>query len=921
MDAFVGGTAASLTGRRVERRTLDGLVAAIRNGESRSLVVYGEAGVGKTALLEYLAGRATGCHLARAAGVESEMELAFAGLHQLCAPMMDRVDRLPVPQRDALRSAFGVSAGPAPDQFLIGLAVLSLLSDAAEQQPLLCLVDDQQWVDRSSANVLAFVARRLGAESVGMAFGVRVPGKEMAGLAELKVTGLPVADARELLDSALSGPIDTRVRDQIVAETLGNPLALLEISQGLTAAQLAGGFGLPGAVSVSGDVEASFRRRITALPVETQLLLLLAAADPTGDSALVWRAAERLAIDVAAAGPAVESGLVEIASRVRFRHPLVRSAVYSTALSVQRQAVHDALAQATDRAVDPDRRVWHLAEAATGPDENIAAELVRSAEHAQARGGLAAAAAFLERATLLTLDEDRKAERALAAAGTKFQAGAFDAATSLLSTAEAGPLSELQQARVDLVRAQLAFATSRGGEAPLLLLRAARRFQPIEPSLARETYLDAISAAAFAGRLATPGGHVLEAARSAASAPRPAHPPRAPDLLLDGWAANFADGYPAGVPDLRAALAVFGSGMSLDEEVRWMWLINLAALHLWDDENWDALSARYLQLARKAGAVNELPLAVSTRALMLMFVGDLSTASALVDEQHTVTEATGIGLAPYAGMRLAAMRGQRAQTLTLVEQTAAEAPLRGEGISIAVAEWTSAVLYNGLGNYSEAMAAAKRALYHQEYPEIRYPGVANWAAAELIEAAVYSGMVETAAETTRWITEMTGASGTAWALGVEARSRALVAEGDEAERHYKEAIAHLGSSRVRTELARTYLLYGEWLSRERRRSDARQYLRTARQMLDGMGMVAFADRAQRELLVTGGAARKPTVTAGTMDLTTHERQVARLARDGLSNPEIGARLFISPKTVQYHLSKVFVKLDITSRSQLDGVLV
>ncbi|WP_123025713.1 helix-turn-helix transcriptional regulator [Mycolicibacterium stellerae] len=921
MHSSEGGVAASLTGRRAERRTLDQLVAAIRNGESRSLVVYGDAGVGKTALLEYLAGQATGCQIARAAGVQSEMELAFAGLHQLCAPLLDHLDGLPVPQRDALRSAFGMSAGPAPDQFLIGLAVLSLLSDAAERRPLLCVIDDEQWVDSSSANVLAFVARRLGAESVGMAFGVRVPGKELTALAELHVTGLPVADARELLDSALVGPMDSRVRDQIVAESLGNPLALLEISRGLTAAELAGGFALPGAASVSGDVETSFRRRITALPPETQRLLLLAAADPTGDSALVWRAAEQLGIEAAAAGPAVESGLAEIASRVRFRHPLVRSVIYSSALSAQRQAVHGALAQATDRALDPDRRIWHLAEAASGPDENIAAELVLSAEHAQARGGLAAAAAFLERATLLTLDEDRKVERALAAAGTKLQAGAFEAATNLLAATETGPLSELQQARVDLVRAQLAFATSRGGEAPLLLLRAARRFHPIEPSLARETYLDAISAAAFAGRLATPGGHVLEAARSAATAPRPAHPPRAPDLLLDGLAANFSYGYPAGAADLRAALAAFGSGMSLDEELRWMWLINLAALHLWDDEDWDALSARYLQLARKAGAVNELPLALSTRALMLSFVGDLTTVSALVDEQHTVTEATGIGLAPYAGMRLAAMRGQRAQTLALVEQTAAEAPQRGEGISVAVAEWTRAVLYNGLGNYSEAMAAAKQALYHQEYPDIRYPGVANWAAAEFIEAAVYSGMVEAAAEATRWITEMTGASGTAWALGVEARSRALLAEGEDAERHYKEAIAHLGPSRVRTELARTYLLYGEWLRRERRRSDAREYLGTARQMLDEMGMAAFADRAQRELLAIGGAARKRTLTAGTADLTTHERQVARLARDGLSNPEIGARLFISPKTVQYHLSKVFVKLEITSRSQLVGVLV
>lgn len=916
----MGGAAPGLTGRRHERRTLDQLMAAVRHDGSRVLVVHGEAGVGKTALLEYLAGRTTDCRMARAAGVQSEMELTFAGLHQLCAPLLDRLDRLPAPQRDALRTVFGASAGPAPDQFVVGLAVLGLLSDVAEQHPLLCLIDDQQWIDSASANVLAFVARRLGAESVGMVFGVRVPGKELTGLPDLEITGLPVADARQLLDSALGGPIDARVRDQIVAETGGNPLALLEVPRSLTSSELAGGFGLPGAAPVSGDVEESFRRRITALPSETQRLLLLAAADPTGDPTLVWRAAARLHVTPGAAAPAAEAGLAEFGIRVRFRHPLVRSVVYSSASSAQRRAVHGVLAQATDGASDSDRRVWHSAEAADGPDESIAAELVLSAARAQARGGLAAAAAFLERATLLTHDEDRRAQRALAAASTKFQAGAFDAATALLATAEAGPLDELEHAHVDLVRAQLAFATSRGGDAPLLLLRAARRFHPIEPSLARETYLDAISAAAFAGRLATPGGHVLEVARAALSAPQAVHPPRASDLLLDGLAGNFVGGYPAGVPDLRAALAVFRGDVPLAEEVRWMWLINLAALHLWDDENWDALSARYLQLARESGAVNELPLALSTRALMLMFVGDLTTASALVDEQHTVTEATGIGLAPYAGMRLAAMRGQRAETIALVEQTTVDAPQRGEGISVAVAEWTRAVLHNGLGNYQEAAAAAKQALHHQEYPDIRYPGVANWAAAELIEAAVYSGMIETAVETTRWITEMTAASGTTWARGVEARSHALLAEGDDADRLHRAAITHLERSRVRSELARAHLLYGEWLGRERRRSDAREQLRTARRMLDEMGMVAYADRARRGLLATGEVARKRTAIAAA-DLTAHENQIARLARDGLSNPEIGLRMFISPKTVQYHLSKVFTKLDITSRAQLDGVLI
>jgi DNA-binding CsgD family transcriptional regulator/tetratricopeptide (TPR) repeat protein len=909
-----------LTGRRAERRLLDDLLGSLRDGHSRALVVHGEAGVGKTALLDYLAGRASGCRIERAAGVQSEMELPFAGLHQLCAPMLDRLDRLPVPQREALRSAFGITGGSAPDLFLIGLAVLGLLSDVADAQPVLCLIDDQQWIDRASAQVLAFVARRLGAEAVGMVFGVRIPGDELTGLPALQIVGLAVAEARALLDSALGAPLDTRVRDQIVAETRGNPLALLEIPRGLTPAELAGGFGLPGAAPATGDVEESFRKRVCALPTETRRLLLLAAADPTGNPALVWRAAELLGMNVAAAAPAVETGLTEIDTRVRFRHPLVRSAIYFSASPEQQQTMHGALAEATDRAIDPDRRVWHLAAASTGPDEEIAAELERSAEQAQARGGLAAAAAFLERAALLTPDRAQQTERALAAAGTKFQSGAFDATTALLAIAQTGPLTELQQARIDLVRAQLAFATSRGGEAPLLLLRAARRFEPIDVTLARQTYLDTISAAAFAGRLASPGGGVRQVAQAAASAPRPAHPLRAPDLLLDGLAANFVDGYAAAVPDLRAALGAFGSGMSAGEELRWMWLINLAALHLWDDEQWDMLSRRYLALTRKAGAVNELPLALSTRALMLMFVGDLTSASALIDEQRTVTEATGIGLAAYAAMRLAAMRGEQAETVALIEQTAAEAPQRGEGISLAVAEWTRAVLHNGLGNYAEAMVAAKQALYHQEYPGLRYPGVANWAAAELIEAAVHCGEIDTATEATAWITEMASASGTEWALGVQARSHALLADGEDAERHFKDAVSHLGRSRVRTELARAHLLYGQWLRRQRRRSEARERLRTAHEMLDGMGMAAFADRARRELLTTGEPARRRLVIAGTTELTTQEIQVARLARDGLTNPDIGIRLFISPKTVQYHLSKVFTKLDISSRAQLDAIL-
>jgi DNA-binding CsgD family transcriptional regulator len=908
------GTMAELIGRSAERDVLDRLVAAVRAGESRAVVVHGEPGVGKTALLEYLAGHASGCRVARAAGVQSEMELPFAGLHQLCGPMLDHLDRLPVPQRDALATAFGMRAGPAPDRFLIGLAVLSLLSEVAEDRPLVCLIDDEQWLDRASAQILAFVARRLGAESVGLLFGARVPTSDLAGLPELMIRGLREDDARALLDSVLTGPLDPRVRDQIIAETRGNPLALLELPRGLTAAELAGGFGLLAAVPLSGSIEDSFRRRRDALPAETRRLLLLAAADPVGDPALVWRAAGRLRVGAEAAAPAVQAGLAEFGTRVRFRHPLVRSVAYRSASLQERQAAHRALAEVIDQVTDPDRRAWHRAQAAAGPDEDVARELEHSAGRARARGGLAAAAAFLERAAMLTVDSAQRAGRALAAAQAKIQAGAFDAALSLLGVAEAGPLSELQHARVDVLRAQLAFVTNRGRDAPPLLLKAAKRLEPIDASLARAAYLDALAAAMFAGRLASPGGDTLEVARAASAAPRPLRAPRAPDLLLDGLVANFNEGYAPGVPILRRALAVFGTEMSADEELRWLWLACVVALHLWDDERWDRLSSRYLELARIAGALSELPLALSMRAYMLLFAGDLTAAASLVDEIATVTEATGSNPSPYAALTLAALRGRQAEASALIEATTRDVTRRGEGIGIAVAERANAVLHNGLGRYREAMAAVRTIVDYR-----RDPGSMNWAAVEFIEATARSGLSEAAEDTHRWLAEMTGASGTDWAVGVEARSRALVTDGEAAEPLYRESIRRLGRTRVRAELARAHLLYGEWLRREGRRADAREQLRAAQHMLEQMGMDAFAERAKRELRATGETARKRSA-ATKAELTAQEGQIARLARDGLSNPEIATRLFISARTVQYHLGKVFTKLGISSRSELGHVL-
>jgi len=896
---------------------LTGLVAAVRAGESRVLVVRGEPGVGKTALLDYLAGQTAGCRVVRAAGVQSEMELAFAGLHQLLAPMLDRLEQLPVPQRDALRTAFGLSAGPAPDRFLVALAVLSLLSEVAGERPLVCVIDDQQWLDRASAQALGFAARRLAADPVGLVFAARIPGEELAGLPELAVEGLAEGDARVLLDSALTGPLDTRVRDQIVAEARGNPLALLELPRGMTPAELAGGFGLPGAGSLTGRIEDSFRRRLDALPAQARRLLLLAAADPSGDPGLVWRAAGRLGLPVqATAAPAVEAGLVEFGARVRFRHPLVRSAAYRSASFPERQEVHGVLAEVTDPQVDPDRRAWHRAQAAAGPDEEVAAELERCAGRAQARGGLAAATAFLDRAVRLTADPAHLVERTLAAAQASVQAGAFDQALGLLVMTEARPLDELASARLDLLRAQIAFASGLDSDATPLLLKAARRLEPLNPGLARETYLNAWGAALLAGRLAA--GDMAEICRAARALPR-SQQPGPVELLLDGLALLITDGLPAAAPTLRQAVSAFASvGVSADDGLRWGWMAVVAANILWDDDGWRAILARQVQLARNAGALEHLPLYLEAAAIIAAWSGDFGAAASLIAEVNAVREAIGSRIAPYAALLLGSLRGSQAEAIPLIEATINEAEAGGQGLAVTSARWAAAMLYNGLGRYDEASEAARQAAENPSGLQ-----VSMWALIELIEAAARSGNMPMASDALERLAETTQVSGTGFGLGIEARSRALMAEDGPADGLYLEAIDRLGRTQLRPELARAHLVYGEWLRRQGRRSQAREQLRTAHGMLDTMGMEGFAERARRELLATGETARKRTVQAtveASQALTAQEAQVARLARDGLSNPEIGARLFISSRTVQYHLGKVFTKLGISSRGQLNRVL-
>lgn len=906
--------AAELIGRRAECSALDQLIGSVRSGESRALVVHGEPGIGKTALLEYVAVRALGFRVLRGAGVESEMELPFAGLHQLCLPLLDRIERLPGPQSDALRTAFGVSTGPMPDRFLVGLAVLGLLSEAAEGRPLICLVDDYQWLDRTSAQVLAFVARRLGAESVGLILAGRVLDSDVSGLPELVVSGLRPADAGTLLDTVLSGPVDERVRDQIIVETQGNPLALLELPRGRTAVDVAGGFGLPGVIPLSGSIESEFSRRADALPAPARQLLLIAASDPSGDIALVWRAAAELGIGADAATSAEETGLVTLGSRVRFRHPLARSATYRSASAAERRQAHRALAEATDSQLDPDRQAWHRAQATSGPDDQVAAALEHSATRAKTRGGLAAAAAFLLRAAALTLDPAQRAARALAAAETHIQAGALDPVPDLLAMAETGPLNDFQLAQADLIRARLAFVTSRGSDGPSLLLKAARRFKPVDTSLSRATYLEALAAGTFVGRLSGPTPGLADIARAAGEAPPPAEV-RAPDLLLDGTVAAFKHGYAAGLPLLRTALNEYGTAMSPEQELRWLWFASTTAIRTWDDERWDTLSTRYIALARELGSLSELPLALDVHALLLLFSGKLSEAARLTSEAQMIGEATGTALAPYGAMGVAAFRGDAAVGADSHGRTPLDVARRGEGAATTFAEWSNALLHNGLGRYSDALSSALRATRYDAGPAAML-----WPYVELIEAAARTGDTAVATAACRRLAATTGASGTDWALGLEFRSKALLSDGDEAEGLYRESIARLGRIRMRAELARSHLLYGEWLRRKRRQSQACDQLRTAHSMLEAIGMTGFAERAGRELRAAGGVVRTRPDAGQHDELTPQEAEIARMAAAGLSNPEIARRLFISAYTVQYHLRKVFAKLDVTSRGQLAQVL-
>jgi DNA-binding CsgD family transcriptional regulator/tetratricopeptide (TPR) repeat protein len=903
-----------LVGRSSEIRILRELASAVHTKRGKALVVRGDAGIGKSALIGQLEQSASELDALRVVGVESEMELPFGGLHQLCAPLLDLLSKLPEPQQEALGTVFGLRKGRRPDRLLVGLAALTLLSEAAERKPLLCVVDDGHWLDRASAQALAFVGRRLLADPIGLVISTRVIDPEFSGLPELVLGGLGADDAMVLLRSLPGSPLDAQVRDRIVAESHGNPLALLEWRRALTPAEggWGSGSGLPGGGPLSGRLEESFRRRLAELPSATQRFALVAAAEPVGNAALIWRAATFLEVGDEAALPAVDAGLIEIATTVRFTHPLVRSAAYWLLSSEERHQAHRAISDAMDGDSDPHRRAWHRGLGTSAPDAEVAEELARFAEKARSRGGGAAVAAFLERSVILTPDPVRRAERAVSAAEAKAQVGDFQAALDLLALADAGPLGEVDRARMDLVRAELAFATNRGTDASRLLVKAAKRLEVVDVASARTTYLDAVLAAIFAGRLASAEADLISVAQAAATLPD-VEKATTEDLLLAGLTKSWVEGYETALPILRGALVAMTDGVSAGQDARRLVLAYGTAHYIWEDALAETLGARCETIVRDSGALSDMAVWLSAPIMTALLEGRHAAAAALVEEIRAITAAIGNNLHAHPIMFYLAVRGDEREATAFINTARTEAYRRGEGFAVSCAEWTTALLHNGLGHYPQALGAL------QGSEHLWQMGYSNWALVELIEAATRCGAHQTAQGAYRRLAQTTLVSGTEWALGVDSRSRALLAGDDQAEPIYRDAIDHLERTRAQFDLARAYLLYGEWLRRQNRRRDARQQLRTAEDMLTAMEARGFADRARRELHATGETVRKRRVDT-TTKLTDQEMYIARLVAEGLTNSEIGAQLFISVRTVEWHLRKVFTKLGVGSRHELRRLL-
>jgi DNA-binding CsgD family transcriptional regulator/tetratricopeptide (TPR) repeat protein len=908
-----------LLNREEELAALNDLLEAAQAGRGGALVLRGEFGVGLSALMESAVRSAPSMRVARIRGVRAERDLDFAAAHQLCASMLDLLEALPGPQREVLASAFGLSEGRGVDRFRVGLALLMLLSKAAEEQPLLCAIDDTQWLDSASAEALAFVARRLDRQGIALVIAVHEPivGRApFAGIDELEVRALPPDASSKLLGSVVAGPLDGSVRDRLLEEAAGNPLALVRLPGQLTPEQLAGLAGLPEMLPVGDRLQERFLAAMADMPAETQTLLLLAATEPDGTANLLWSAAASLGLSAQAGAPAEAAGVLRIGQRVTFRHPLTRLAIYGSATVAERQRIHQALAGALDPAVDPERRAWHRAAASLAPDEDVAAELeVAAARHKGARDD-AAAAALLERAAELTPDAIRRYGRTLAAAQAALAAGALGRAAALLDRASPEPLDELQRAQTARLRGVIGLALGRGADRATMLLRAARALEPVDLRLARDSHVEALEVAIYTGRLGSDRG-LRETAEAARSAPRPpASQMGVADLLLDGLALLITAGHAAAVPTIRRAI----QSLRTADEPRWLPLGALAAVEIWDDEALHDLTSRQVELTGAARARTSVPFLLNQLGdVDAVVTGRFGTTTAPFAEQRELASAIGHRLtAPAitpAELIASAWRGRSTEARDLAEEYMREAFARELGLYVAVAHFAIAVLELGLGRYEAALTAARTVCAESGL------FVVTSALPDLIEAAVRAGEREAAVAAVAQLSARAAPSGTDWALGTLARSRALLEDGTQAEALYREAIEHLRRSRAAPQLARAHLVYGEWLRRERRRREAREQLRTARDMFIFMGAQAFAERARVELTATGEHARRPVADDPTELLTAQEAQIARLVSDGATNAAIAAQLFISPRTVEYHLHKTFRKLGVSSRTQLARLML
>jgi DNA-binding CsgD family transcriptional regulator len=903
-----------LLDRELERGQIDRVLELARQGRSAALVLQGEPGTGKTTLLDYAVESGGDFQIIRLLGIESEAELGFASLHQLLLPFAAGLRSLPAPQRDALGGALGLRRADSPDRFLLALAALTMLARAATKQPLLCIVDDAQWLDRESAGVMGFIARRLSADAIAMLFAVRDPAERTAdleGIPWVQIQGLPPEEAGRLLASAVAGRVDRGVSEQIIAQTGGNPLGLIELGGELSREQLAGEISLPELLPVGASLQARYLRQIGSMPAETRVFLLAAAADPTGDPALLWRAGEFLGFDVRAAAPAEAEGLLRFSPLVSFRHPLIRSAVYHGAALAERVRVHEALARATDPEAAADLRAWHRAEAAMAPDESVASELERAADRARVRGGWAASARFLARAATLTPDADERFRRVLAAARAEATAGASVRAQALLDSV-AGQLDDpVKHAAALRVQGTIRYALDQAAEAASVLLDAARRLAPLDTALARATLLEALAAARISGRLAKIGAGDADIAHAARSLPLPL-PADATigDLVLDADATLLLDGHEAAVPVVkRAVAAILEAPISSAELLTLTGVGCTAASALGDDHALYSL-ANWLEVqARDQGAVLPLSIALIFSGFSELFAGHLSQAHARYAERAAIEAARG-GSCEVGEALVLAWRGRPDEARAQAVAAAQVAVEQGEGWKLALLDYARAVLALGMGHYEEVLAASPHGF--EENVLLR-----TFALPDLIEAAVRCGERETAERALATVASRAAASPTPLMLGLLARSRALL--GSDPEASYSEAIGYLKQARGRVHHARAELLYGEWLRREKRQRDAREHLQAAYGVFRDIGADGFAERARLELAAAGGTARPPGSFPGD-GLTPQELQVATLAAAGFTNLEIGSRLFISPKTVDYHLGKVFRKLGVGSRRQLARVL-